>query len=101
MQIILLKLPACLGIIAHGYIGAVLLQPVKTHLVVETKDEESVQALDNTAPSTHDAEDLENEALDEVMPEPGFRAYPHCNKTKLIIPLGVDWCFFQSNPGSS
>ncbi|KAH1020049.1 hypothetical protein HUJ04_009778 [Dendroctonus ponderosae] len=69
------------GIIAHGYIGAVLLQPVKNHLVVETKEEETVEELVKDA---KDQDDLENEALDEVMSDPGFRPYPHFQPREFI-----------------
>ncbi|XP_066141065.1 uncharacterized protein [Euwallacea fornicatus] len=63
------------GIIAHGYIGAVLLQPVKKHMVKLKKEEEDVdngaakESLKKTAKKNSlDDEDLENEALDELMP---------------------------------
>ncbi|CAG9761869.1 unnamed protein product [Ceutorhynchus assimilis] len=56
------------GIIAHGYIAACLLQPVKNHKIKVIRNEEIVEKKVE--------DDLETEALDElIMPEPGLRPY--------------------------
>lgn len=66
------------GIIAHGYIGAILLQPVKKHFKKIKIESEEVEKSPDTVKqeeSTENEADLESEALDEFIPEMSTRQY--------------------------
>lgn len=57
------------SVVAHGYIGALLLQPVKQHMVkVEKEEIPEPPELKEVKMEIVDEENLENEALDELMP---------------------------------